>query len=711
MNLSKYYRLSLVLLLVFVLCPVPYGYGKASKMESAEKRNQLIGHMLSQQLPSIHFSEKKMDDEFALAAFELYLKQLDYQKRFLLAEDVEQLRAFAPWIDDNLVRGNIVLVQAGYEIFTERLGQVEELIAPIFKDGFDPDREETLETDPDKLTYKNDMAGLKQRWRKIVKRQVISRFLDLEADQETSDEKETTEQLWQKAIKKVTKKNKDFFHRMHQETLQDHYDRYFNAVARAFGPHTNYMPPANKEDFDIHMRGSLEGIGALLREEDGYIKIVRIIPGSASARQGRLKAEDIILEVAQGKKEPVDITDMRLREAVRLIRGPKGSEVRLGIRRPDGIKETIPIIRDVVQIEETFVKSALLDSPSGGKIGYIMIPSFYRDFAKTRKGAASRNSTSDTRKALLELKKTPLEGVILDLRNNGGGALMDAVDITGLFIESGPVVQVKDSFGKRNVLEDTDPEIVYDGPLVVLVNKFSASASEIVAAALQDYGRAVIVGGDHTHGKGSVQTIIDLNEYIPMFHLRRYEDLGALKIMIQKYYRVTGGSVQFKGVEPDIVLPSLFKYLKTGERYLDYALPWDQVEPVPFTRYGNHPLHLDQLIKKSAERVAADQSLAVISEEAERTSVLSEQTAVSLKLDDFRRLRQEAKLARKKIGSHYLKYREEKDDGDLREFDEKKEAEKSLKKWLEEIREDPYLKESAMIIQDLIVVQQVAATP
>ncbi len=710
MTIIKNKRLYLITFFSALICLTQVLYANGGLQETAEKRNQLIGYILGRQLPAIHFSDKKMDDDFSKAAFELYLKQLDFQKRFLLAEDVKQLRAFAIWIDDNLIRGNLVLAQAGYTIFEERLLQVEKYIDPILQQGFDINRDELFETDPEKLDYALDVNGLKERWRRIVKRQTISRYLDLEEEQKKNNENKTQEQLWELAKEKVAKRNRSFFHRLHQETLQDHYDRYFNAIARAFDPHTNYMPPANKEDFDIHMRGSLEGIGALLREEDGYIKIVRIIPGSASARQGRLKAEDIILEVAQGSQEPVDVTDMRLRDAVRLIRGPKGTEVRLRIRRPDGTKEIISIIRDVVQIEETFVKSSLIDSPTGGKIGYVMIPSFYRDFEQTRNGNNVRNSTSDTKKALQKLMEHKLDGVILDLRNNGGGALMDAVDITGLFIESGPVVQVKDSFGTKKVLEDVDPEIVYNGPLIVLVNKFSASASEIVAAALQDYGRAIVVGGDHTHGKGSVQTIIDLNEYIPMFHLKRYEDLGALKVMIQKYYRVTGGSVQYKGVEPDIVLPSLFKHLKTGERYLDHALPWDKVEPVEYERYSGRSFDSALLIGKSKQRVTEDLGMMAIAEEAERTSERSEKTAVSLRVSDLRQKRLEARQARKKIGAHYLKYRQEKDDGDLHSADDDDSQEQSKDRWLKEIKEDPYIREASMIIRDMIMDQVVSTT-
>ncbi len=698
-----------------------------------EKRNKLIGYMLYKQLPSIHFSDKKVDDSLALAAFDLYLKQLDYQKRFLLIEDTVELKKYALKIDDNMKSGNIILPEIGFQLLTKRVAEAEKIVNELMANGFDTSLAEQYETDPDKLGYVKNVKELRQRWRKILKAQVVSRYLDLKEKQETKKEKKDKEEpgkesdqdareenpenenktvddatLWQQANDKVVLRNGEFFTRLNQETLQDHYDRFFNSFTRAFDPHTNYMAPAKKEDFDIHMRGSLEGIGALLREDDGYIKVVRIIPGSASARQGLLGAEDIILEVAQGPKEPVEVTDMRLREAVRLIRGAKGTEVRLTVKKPDGSILVIPIIRDVVQIEETFVKSTVLESVDGGKVGYIMIPSFYRDFEMTRNGGVAKNSTDDTRVALQELKKQDIRGLILDLRDNGGGSLVDAVDITGLFIKSGPVVQVKNSFGTRKVLVDEDEDIVYDGPLVVLVNLFSASASEILAAALQDYGRAVIVGGKHTHGKGSVQTVLDMNENIPLLHLQRYDDLGALKVTIQKFYRINGGSTQYRGVEPDIVLPSLFGHLKSGEQYIDYSLPWDQVEPVEYSPYSKDGLKLDDIRKNSMDRVGKDEGMAIIAEEAQKSMARIEETSVSLKLEDMEKKRKESNATRKKVGAHYKKYQEEQ--LDQYESTEDKDSDNSNKKsdkdieeqeWLEELKKDPYVSEAVKIFADL----------
>ena len=757
-------------------------FGDTAKVgDIDQKRNSIIGYILSKQLPSIHFSDKVFNDELSRAAFDLYIKQLDYQKRFLLKKDVEQLEVFAPYIDDNLANGRITLPDTGYDILSEKIDLVQKIVGfmlagddvgagPIagfttytvqpgdtlsmiaarfddievgeligdneldeskqihvgqqlkirkpvlLKQGdlyvgyFNVQNRELYETDPEKVEFASNIDELKERWRKVLKAQVISQYLDLEEEQknklEKSAEKEspakvmTEKELWKEAIAKVSKRNKSFFQRLRQENLQDHYDRFFNCITRAFDPHTNYIPPASKEQFDINMRGSLEGIGALLREDDGFIKVIRIIPGSASARQGSLKAEDIIMAVAQEGKEPVDITDMRLRDAVRLIRGPKGEAVSLTVKKPDGVTEVIKIIRDVVQIEETFVKSSVIESAGGRRTGYIFIPSFYRDFEGTKNGANGRNSTDDTLKEIIKAIDQKVDGIILDLRDDGGGALVDAVDITGLFIKSGPVVQVMTKFSDKRILSDTNNEISYDGPMVVLVNKFSASASEIVAAALQDYKRAVIVGGSHTHGKGTVQTIIDLNENIPLLHLQKYEDLGALKVTIQKFYRVNGGSTQYKGVEPDIVLPNLFEQIKSGERYLDYSLPWDSIEPVEFTP-SKRKFDLEKVREMSLKRATQDKGLKIISEEAEKGAERIEDTMLSVQIDDMRQKREESRLMREKVGAHYRKYREEQ--GEESDFEEPEiDQEDPKEKWLKDVKEDPYIREAVNIVGDII---------
>lgn len=719
-----------IIVLSLLLISTTSVYGQKSIDQNREidlKRNRLIGHIINKQLPVLHYSDKKFDDELSKAAFHLYIKQLDYQKRFLLQGDVEQLRAFAPYIGSNLQSGRITLPETGYDILNDKIDLVGNLVEALLdnttiqgsqeKNGglivgsFDMRKSVSYQTDPEKIDFAVSIVELKNRWRQILKTQILQQFFELEEDQQQSiegpsedkktDKIKSEEELWAEAITKISKRNKLFFQRLHKETLQDHYDRFFNSVTRAFDPHTNYIAPASKEQFDINMRGSLEGIGALLREDDGFIKVVRIIPGSASARQGQLKAEDVIHEVAQEGEEPVDITDMRLRDAVRLIRGPKGEAVTLTVKKADGTKESIKIVRDVVQLEDAFVRSTVIESKDGFRTGYVFIPNFYRDFEGSRNGEDARNSTDDTRIEIEKLKTQGIDGLILDLRDDGGGSLIDAVDITGLFIESGPVVQVKNSFGDRKSLNDNDGSVVYDGPMIVLVNKFSASASEIVAAALQDYQRALIVGGKHTHGKGSVQTIIDLNDNIPILHLRSYEDLGALKVMIQMFYRVNGSSTQYKGVEPDIVLPDLFEHLKSGERYLDYSVPWDTIEPVDFSKWSGKPIDVEMLKERSVKRTSADEGFKIISEEANKAALRSEDTVISIHIDDMRQKRKESTEMRKKVGAHYRKYREDQENYSQKD---KSESEKDdpKTKWLKDVNEDPYVREAANIINDMV---------
>ncbi|CAG37806.1 carboxy terminal-processing peptidase [Desulfotalea psychrophila] len=705
MKLMKSFFFS-VLVLLF-LSPVLHA---DSLTAEEQERDSLIGHMLSKQLPTLHYSDKELNDSLGEAAFSLYLKQLDYQKRFLLQEDVDVLHSHADSIDDNMRSGQVVLPSLGSEILLKRVAQVQQMVTKMVAAEIGHTPGEVYQSDPKKLSYAKSLAELEDRWRKILKAQVMSRYLDLEEEAQAAKGADLAgkksgegtrksvssnfKKMWAEATEKVAKQNKTFLHRLTQETLQDHTDRFFNSVARAFGPHTNYIPPASKEQFDINMRGSLEGIGALLKEEDGMIKVVRVIPGSASARQGGLEIEDAILSVGQGDEEPVDVSDMRLRDAVRLIRGAKGTEVRLTVRKNGGLKSVVPIIRDVVQMEDTFVKSLVVKGDDGARIGYINIPSFYRDFEKSKKGEKGRNSTDDTRVEVLKLKALGVDGIVLDLRNNGGGALVDAIDIAGLFVKEGPMVQVRTSMGDKRILFDQDEGIVYAGPLVILVNKFSASASEIVAAALQDYHRAVIMGGAHTHGKGSVQTVLDLNEYVPWLSMANYEDLGALKIMIQKFYRVNGGSTQYKGVEPDIVLPSIYEHLKSGERYLDYSLPWDSIEAIDYTTFSLSP-DIEKIRKNSLVRVKKNKEFDIIRDEVAKAEERSLDTYIYLDIERMRGDRRMAKAARKRLGAE-VGLLEEEPKSTISETEAEKESH-----WRQGVSRDPWVQEAGRVIADI----------
>lgn len=641
-------------LLILVTISTATAWANIKPVEFDAARNRLIAYMLSHQLPAQHYSHVPFDDELSKKAFTLYLRQLDPRKRFLLQPDVDELGAFSVHIDDELRRGRMVLPDVGMQVLNERIREVQTMLGPIMEAGFDPEREEYLESDPKKISWAADRGELRDRWRRVLKMQVLDEYLNSVEERKKKDEhfhepegrKITGSAIWKTALETVRKRNSSYFVRLLRESRQDHYNRYFDAVARAFDPHTNYMPPTSKEDFDIHMSGSLEGIGALLREDDGHIKVVRIIPGSAAERQGQLQAEDTILAVAEKGGEPVEISEMRIREAVSYIRGPKGTEVILTVQKPDGVKQVIPIVRDVVQIEETYVKSTVLKDDRGGKIGYLKIPSFYRDFSASRDTDKGRNVTDDTRRELVRLKKEGISGLILDLRNNGGGALTDAVDISGLFLPGGPVVQVKNSQGMIRILEDEDSNVVYDGPLIVLVNQFSASASEILAAALQDYGRALIIGGEHTHGKGTVQALVDLNRNLPLLQLKKYDDLGALKVTIQKFYRINGGSTQYKGVEPDIVVPSMLDYLKTGEKNMENSLPWDTVKDIGHKPWAGDRFDVENSRNRSRRWIKENRKFQKIQEEAAKAEKRREQTRVAVFLSGMRKERAEAQRAR-----------------------------------------------------------------
>jgi len=700
--MKNIFRLVVVVLLMmqFNLSATPV-FGDGAREDLEVNRARVLSYLLREQLTRNHFSGKEMDDSLSEAAFDLYVKQLDFQKRFLLQEDVDRLGRFRDRIDDEMVRGLVDLPGLAWSILENRIHQVEKLTTDIMADGFDFSRREELQTDVEKLDYCRNEAELRERWRKILKFQVLNRYLDLREDEGLDTDrapapvpapKSTEAELLTKAMTKVGERQEQFFSRMLQETTREHFDRYFDSITRAFDPHTDYLPPRRKEDFDISMRGSLEGIGATLREEDGYIKVVQIIPGSAASRQGQLQAEDIILAVAQADGDPVDITDTRIRDAVSLIRGKKGTVVRLTVKKPDGTRLIIPIVRDVVQIEESFVKSTLLPGKTKDEVfGYIRIPAFYRDFEHTKNGGEGRNATDDVQSAIEGLKKEKISGLILDLRNNGGGALTDAVSITGLFIEQGPVVQVKNSHGNMKVLRDQDSSVAYDGPMVVLVNRFSASASEILAGALQDYGRAIVIGSDHTHGKGTVQAMIDLDQSNTLANMQKYMPLGALKLTIQKFYRVSGASTQYKGVHPDIVLPDPFRHLETGEKYLDYSLPWDTVSPVPYSPWNSGVSDRATLADLSRKRTESNDEFKEIMKEAKEAEERRDKTLQPLQIAEAWRERRA--------------WRSEKEDkvaGLPGHGAQAAEEEGGSGAWIEKLKEDPFAQEGLAILDDMI---------
>ncbi len=676
-----------IIILLFSLCISPvYGYKGA---DYDTYKSGLLGYMIKEHLSVHNFGNKKFDNNLSRNAFKLYIKQLDSQKRFLLKSDINKLKAYADKIDDEIHTGRIELPLTASKILTTRINQVQKIVDDILSRDFDFSIHETIETDPDKLDYCKTLDELKERWRKIIKYEILSNYLIL-----IDDFKKDPVEAMKTAKENVKKGHDEVFSRMLKEKRSDHYNRYFSAVARSFDPHTDYLPPEGKEEFEISMRGSFEGIGAVLREEGGYIKIESIKPGGPAFKQGELEAGDIILKVAQADGDPVDLFGMRVSDAVKLIRGKKGTEVRLTVKKQDASQRVISIIRDIIPIDETFAKSTILkDKSKGKKYGYIKLPAFYRDLTDPAHGGSGRNSTDDVKKELANLLGQNVEGIILDVRHNGGGFLGDAIGIAGLFIESGPIVQIKSARGKITTHNDDDPAIYYKGPLVILVDKTSASASEILAAALQDYGRAVIIGSEHTHGKGTVQMMVNLDEVIPWHNMEKYKPLGGLRLTIQKFYRITGESTQYKGVIPDIILPDRMKNMKIGERYLDYALPWDKIKKVSFKKWSEQP-DIKTLKLKSKERVQRNPIFLEIIKDSEKIGEQQKKTTKSLNIDIMRQ--EKAQLGIDTKGFHGGRRDKKQETPQGKTEDEKRDL------WADDLINDPYINEAMNVISDMI---------
>jgi carboxyl-terminal processing protease len=576
---------------------------------SSQVKEEVMLNMLTGSLNSAHFSPKDFNDDFSGKLFDLYIERMDYTKKFFLQEDVDAMAKWKLQIDNQIKDGKFDFFTLSYDLITKRTLEAEVYYKDILSKPFDFSADEEIETDSKKVPFPKTKDELKESWRKSLKYQVLTRVASMMDEREKKDSlnkdfqftKPLLDSMESSAREKVLRSNDDLFKRITRFTRADRYNTFLNCIANVFDPHTEFFPPKDKKNFDIQMSGQLEGIGAQLQEKDGAIKVSSIVPGSASWKQGQLKAGDVIVKVAQGSKDPVDVSDWKLDDAIELIRGKKGTEVRLTVKKPDGSIIVIPIIRDVVILEETYAHSVLINKGKQ-RIGYINLPSFYADFEQKGGG---RSCSQDVRRELEKLGSDTIGGIILDLRNNGGGSLRDVIKMAGLFIKSGPVVQVMQR-GRKNpeVYYDDDDAIVYDGPLLILVNENSASASEIMAAAIQDYKRGIIVGSNTTFGKGTVQQFISLDDYVlPQFDT--VKPLGALKLTIQKFYRINGGSTQLRGVVPDIILPDVFKYIDEFEGDLDNPLPWDETQKANYKEWTGS-IKIDDARKKSQSRVKVD---------------------------------------------------------------------------------------------------------
>jgi carboxyl-terminal processing protease len=688
-----------LLFLIPALAVALFSYTFVAQSEKEEALDQVS----MQSLSNIHFAPLEINDKFSEKVYKFYIQRLDYNKKFLLQSDLDELKKYEHSIDEDVNAGRFNFFNKSLVIISDRIQEAQTYYKDILSQPIDFTKEETIQLDAEKLNFCKSKDELKDAWRKSMKYQVLAKMGDMLESQEKAKEKsdtvkiKTKEEIEIEARKKVLKSNDDWFKRLKEFDRNDRLAIYFNSITGVYDPHTEYFAPKDKANFDIGMSGQLEGIGAQLQEKDGYIKVTNIVPGSASWRQGQLKTGDIILKVAQGGNEPVDIADMRLDDAVLLIRGKKGTEVRLTVKKVDGSIIVIPLIRDIVVLEETYAQSVILKGKKN--IGYIKLPSFYADFGGQNGG---RSCSKDVRKELQKLKDENVDGIILDLRYNGGGSLGDVVDMAGLFIDKGPVVQVKQKSGMAQVMEDRDPAIVYDGPLVVMVNSNSASASEIMAAAIQDYKRGLIVGtSPSTFGKGTVQRSYELDDYLPPAY-SNLKPLGSVKITTQKFYRVNGGATQLKGVIPDIVLPDPYYLLDQGEKEQDYPMAWDEIAAAKYQTWNSN-YSADKLKSASAERVKGNSGFALLNDAAKRMKKQKDETVVSLNFDKFMIEQKKYKEEVKKLEG----FDKEIDGMDVQtlktdiipESDTVKISKN--KEWYKSIKKDIYLNETMNIITEM----------
>tara|TARA_A100001011_G_scaffold214616_1_gene222672 strand:- start:12117 stop:14126 length:2010 start_codon:yes stop_codon:yes gene_type:complete len=561
-----------------------------------------------------HYDPKEMDDEFSENVFNSFIDAIDGQQRFFLKTDINNFKRYKHEIDDQLRSSNIDFFNIVYDKSIQRIQEVRNFYPSLLEKPFNFNLEETTSLDFKNNSFAANLNELKKVWRKRFKLSTLDRFVSKKEEEIYKKKIDSSYQIKSDLIlenesRASTLQNiNDYFDWMDELERKDTFNAFVNSVVNEFDPHTQYFAPQDKELFDTSMSGKFEGIGARLQKKNEQVKIVEIILGGPVWRDNLLEPGDQILYVAQPNEDPVEISGMRLDDSIKLIKGPKGTNVILTVKRVNGEIEDVIVERDVVVLEESYAKSAIIKK-NDKKFGLIELPKFYVDF----KNYGERNAATDVKKALISFKEKFVDGLIIDLRNNGGGSLKTVVDMVGYFIDKGPVVQVKSIGGRKEVLEDTDPSIIWDGPVIILVNEFSASASEILAAALQDYNRAIVMGSQQTYGKGTVQNVIDLNRIIAV---NQYGDLGALKVTTDKFYRINGGSTQLEGVKSDIIFPSQYGSIQIGEKDQSNPLSWDKISPAKYA-INKYNFRDTYVIEKSKARLAKNPMINLIHEQGE----------------------------------------------------------------------------------------------
>lgn len=666
---------------------------------NSDPKEKVLITILKYVLTQGHYQPQQIDNSFSEKVYEDFLDRLDPSKRYFLQSDIDEFSKYKTEIDDQIKNEDLTFYFLVYNRFLQRIEESKGYYKDILAEKFDYIKDETLDINYEDKRFAQNTSQLIDVWYKQIKYTTLSRLhdkLEDEKDKKSEDQHyvtESFEKLEKDAREATLNALNENFERIDELTYSDWFSTFVNSVTQQFDPHTTYLDASLKKRFDIDMAGKLEGIGARLQKKNDYTKVSELISGGPAWKQGEMEVGDLIIKVAQGAEEPIDIVGMRLDDAIEYIKGKKGTEVRLTLKKVDGTIKVISIIRDVVELDETFVKSSVVKK-DGRTFGLIQLPKFYIDFDEKN----YRNSATDMAKEIERLKSENVEGLVLDLRYNGGGSLQTAIEITGLFIEKGPVVQVKYRGKEADVKRDNDPNIKWDGPLVVLVNEMSASASEIFAAAMQDYGRAIIIGGKQTYGKGTVQSVLDLNRY---HNLK--EDIGSLMMTIQKFYRINGGSTQLEGVHSDIILPSRYSYMNIGERDLENPLKFDKVPAANYSHWNNYE-NFNEVIANSKKRIANSDQFKLIDSNSRWLRKAQDDTLVYLSLDAYKNDLESHKtesLKYKSIRDYttnltYESPRYEKallnKDSDLAE---KREA------WHKNLKKDIYIEEALAVLSEL----------
>ncbi len=626
-----------------------------------------IGITVARMLEQDHFSQQPLDDTISLKLLREYLDTLDYNRLFFLQSDVTEFeRRYGTSLDEDVLMGNL---EAAFEIYDRYLKRVSARVASTARlveseDLIDPTH--FVEISRKDSPWPKDQADAERLWRDRIAADLLQERLNRErhktrtekaqaakanknsknggeneAHSQTDDpaDEESPVDLTKRPEQVVIDRSNRLLRSVKEQGRENQAKIFLSALARVYDPHSEYLSDSDLKSFEITMSLQLVGIGAMLRSDDGYARVMELVPGGPADKDGRLKPKDRIAAVAQGNEPFVDTVDMELDKVVELIRGKKGTVVRLsvipGTSTDPSRRVVIDIVRDEVKLKDAAASAEIIDHlmPDGSKrrLGWLNLPSFYAEMGGLRTSKTT-SATRDVRRLIKRLKAEGIEGLVVDLSRNGGGSLEEAVNLTGLFIRRGPIVQARLGDGATESKSDTDPDIVYDGPLVVLTSRFSASASEIFAAALQDYGRAIIVGDKSTFGKGTVQTIFKLEHTIPFFG-GRLRDSGALRFTIQKFYRIAGGSTQFKGVLSDIVLPSATDYNEVGESALKHALRYDELPPMKFEKVADLSGVIEELARRSAERVAREPEFQYIIDDMNRFRERMDTNRISLDLE------------------------------------------------------------------------------